>query len=83
MVIVGPLNGVVGPLPNGQTSWLINRGDPNHLQVMGAHPSTKEALHLSLQRFLHGAHGLWLGHLSVSRFGEFTARFFFRAVFGW
>ena len=26
---------VVGPLPNGRTSWLINAGDPNHLQVLG------------------------------------------------
>ena len=26
-----PLNGVMGPLINGQTSWLINGGDPNHL----------------------------------------------------
>ena len=26
-----PLNGVVGPLTNGRTSWLINGGDPNHL----------------------------------------------------
>ena len=25
------LIGVVGPLPNGRTSWLINGGDPNHL----------------------------------------------------
>ena len=22
---------VVGPLPNGRTSWLINAGDPNHI----------------------------------------------------
>ena len=26
MVIVSPLAGVVGPLPNGRTSWLINWG---------------------------------------------------------
>ena len=26
-----PLNGVVGPLINGRTSWLVNGGDPNHL----------------------------------------------------
>ena len=26
-----PLNGVVGPLTNGRTSWLINGGDPNYL----------------------------------------------------
>ena len=25
------LSGVVGPLPNGRTPWLINGGDPNHL----------------------------------------------------
>ena len=25
----------MGPLPSGQTSWLINGGDPNHLQVLG------------------------------------------------
>ena len=35
MVTLSPLNGVVGPLPNGRNLWLINRGDPNHLQVMG------------------------------------------------
>ena len=27
-----PLNGVVGPLINGLNSWLVNRGDPNHLR---------------------------------------------------
>ena len=27
-----PRPGVVGPLPNGRTSWLINRGDPNYLR---------------------------------------------------
>ena len=26
-----PLNGVMGPLINGRTSWLINGGDPNYL----------------------------------------------------
>ena len=26
------------PLTNGRTLWLINGGDPNHLQVLGAHP---------------------------------------------
>ena len=31
MVSFCPLNRVVGPLPNGRTSWLINGGDPNHL----------------------------------------------------
>ena len=31
MVIVSPLTGVVGPLTNGRTPWLINGGDPNHL----------------------------------------------------
>ena len=35
MVIVSPLNGVMGPLINGRTSWLLKRGDPNHLQVLG------------------------------------------------
>ena len=25
----------MGPLPNGRFSWLINGGDPNHLQVLG------------------------------------------------
>ena len=35
MVIVSPLNGVVGPLTNGRTSWLINGGDPNHLRYLG------------------------------------------------
>ena len=24
-----PIPGVVGPLPNGRTPWLINGGDPN------------------------------------------------------
>ena len=42
----------------------------------------KEALHLSLQRFLHGAHGLWLGHLSVSRFRRFSARVFLAVLAG-
>ena len=28
----------MGPLPNGRTLWLIHGGDPNHLQVLGAHP---------------------------------------------
>ena len=35
-----PIPGVVGPLPNGRTLWLTNRGDPNHLQVMDAPPSS-------------------------------------------
>ena len=34
-LIVSPLSGVVGPLPNGRTSWLINGADPNYLQVLG------------------------------------------------
>ena len=29
------LNGVMGPLPNGRTSWLINGGDPNYLRYLG------------------------------------------------
>ena len=36
MVIVGPLSRV-NPLPNGH-SWLINGGDPNHWNYLGAHP---------------------------------------------
>ena len=36
MVIVSPLTGVV-PLQMA-VSWLINGGDPNYLQVLGAHP---------------------------------------------
>ena len=40
MVIVSPLTGV-DPLPNGRTPWLINRGDPNYLQVLGAHPPSR------------------------------------------
>ena len=35
MVIVSPLRIRVVPLPNGRTLWLVNGGDPNHLQVMG------------------------------------------------
>ena len=35
MVDKSPKDGVVGPLPNGRTPWLINSGDPNHLQVLG------------------------------------------------
>ena len=31
MVSKSPKDRVVGPLPNGRTSWLINRVDPNHL----------------------------------------------------
>ena len=30
-----PKDRVVGPFPNGRTPWLINGGDPNHLQVLG------------------------------------------------
>ena len=30
-----PIPEVVGPLPNGQSSWLINWGDPTYLRVMG------------------------------------------------
>ncbi len=40
VVIVSPLSRVVGPLPKGH-SWLINWGDPNHLQVLGSHPPSK------------------------------------------
>ena len=39
MVIVSPLTGVVGPLPNGRTLWLINGGDPNYL--LSGIPSSK------------------------------------------
>ena len=35
MVILSPLTGVVGPLPNGRTLWLINGGDPNYLRYLG------------------------------------------------
>ena len=31
MVRKSPKDRVVGPLPNGRTSWLINGGDPNYL----------------------------------------------------
>ena len=31
IVVVPEGSGWIGPLPNGRTSWLINRGDPNHL----------------------------------------------------
>ena len=34
MAIVSPLTGVT-PLPNSWTSWLVNGGDPNYLQVLG------------------------------------------------
>ena len=27
---MSPIPGVVGPLPNGLNSWLINGGDPNY-----------------------------------------------------
>ena len=26
---------IVGPFPNGRNLWLKNRGDPNHLHVLG------------------------------------------------
>ena len=29
-----PRPGVVGPLPNGRTPWLINGGDPNYLLIL-------------------------------------------------
>ena len=32
ITMVSPNWGNVGPLPNGRTPWLINRGDPNHLR---------------------------------------------------
>ena len=35
MVIVSPLTGVVGPLPNGWTPWLLNGGDPKYLRYLG------------------------------------------------
>ena len=35
MVNKSPQDRVVGPLPNGRTSWLINGGDPNYLRVLG------------------------------------------------
>ena len=35
MVSKSPKDRVVGPLPNGRTSWLINGGDPNHLHPLG------------------------------------------------
>ena len=31
IVIKSPIHGVMGPLTNGRTSWLINGGDPNYL----------------------------------------------------
>ena len=34
MVRFRPLNGVI-PLINGLAKWLVNRGDPNHLPVLG------------------------------------------------
>ena len=40
MVIISPRTGVVGPLTNGRTSWLINGGDPNYLLSGG--PSSKK-----------------------------------------
>ena len=40
MVIVSPLTGVVGPLANGRTPWLITGGDPNYLRSGG--PSSKQ-----------------------------------------
>ena len=33
MVNKSPFSRVVGPLPNGRAPWLIDGGDPNHLQV--------------------------------------------------
>ena len=35
-----PKDRVVGPLPNGRNSWLINGGDPTHLHPPGS-PSSK------------------------------------------
>ena len=34
MVSFRPLSRFI-PLPNGRTPWLVNGGDPNHLQVLG------------------------------------------------
>ena len=42
MVIINPLNRIVGPLINGRNWWLINEGDPNYLLVLGW--SSKQSL---------------------------------------
>ena len=44
MVIVSPLTGVVGPLTNGRTPWLINGGDPNHVSKSWDDPPSRELL---------------------------------------
>ena len=43
-----PKDRVVGPLPNGHKLWLINRGDPIYLQVLGAHPPSYTRLSSTL-----------------------------------
>ena len=46
---------VVGPLPNGLYKWLINGGDPNYLQVLGAHPPSINKFSEALKRSLQAA----------------------------
>ena len=54
MVIVSPLNEVVGPLINGRTSWLIKWGlqDPNYL--LSGSPSSKNTPYLRRTNQRHG-----------------------------
>ena len=35
MISKSPKDRVVGPLPNGRTSWLVNEGDPKYLRYLG------------------------------------------------
>ena len=53
---MSPKDGVVGPLPNGRTPWLINGGpDPNHLLTRPGSPSSKYPPRVSMQHILGGA----------------------------
>ena len=45
MVIVSPLDGVVGPLANGRTLWLINGGDPITTYIHWDDPPSTPNLH--------------------------------------
>ena len=60
MVIVSLVSRVVGPLPNGRTSWLINGGDPNHLltgmilQVQFTNSLPQEILHFRQRALFSG-----------------------------
>ena len=72
VTVVSPLTGVVGPLPNGQTKWLINGGDPNHLligMILQVTNPSKIDLHNMMSLFPAGGHHIQLLKLFNSEGG--------------